>query len=133
MKKIQSSLLCGLVTLMTLFPNVKAHSLKEITKPHLGIYECTEANLGGKDYLDLFSYIHLELKTDGEFVIYYAEKNGEKKWKTGKYEYDRERKTLTLLGKKGSSFTREFPLDSGVLTISVRIGEQTLTLTFEQK
>lgn len=113
------------------FCGCEACSLKEITNPHLGIYECKQAELSGKDYLEYFDYIHLELKPEGEFLLHYREKDGESKEETGKYEYDRETGTLTILGK--GTFQREFSLKEGILTISVPLGAQTLTLTFEQK
>ena len=130
---LKSSLLAGLISLLFLFPSLRESTLTDITMPHLGIYECTEAKLGDNDYLDRFSYIHLELKTGEDFVLYYQEKSGEKKQETGKYSYDREKGTLTLIGGANSFFKREFPLKEGVLTIAVRIGEQNLSLTFEQK
>ncbi len=111
------------------FPNWKG-GLKEIAHPELGIYECTEARLGNADYLRYFSYIHLELKRNGECVFHYAEKDGEKRERRGKYEYDGERGTLLL---KGGSLEREFPLKEGVLTVVLRMGTQTLSLIFEQK
>ncbi len=124
-------MLCGLMTLTILFSGCGTCSLKDIANPHLGIYECTQASLSDKDYLAYFDYIHLELKSEGEFILHYQEKDGESKEETGKYEYDRETGTLTILGK--GTFQREFSLKEGILTISVPIGEQTLTLTFEQK
>lgn len=131
--KLKSSLLAGIVTLLLLFPNFRTGSLTDITKPHLGVYECTEAKLGDADYLDRFSYIHLELKTENEFVLHYCQKSGEKRQESGKYSYDREKEKLTLIGGENGFFKREFPLKEGILTISVRIGEQTLSLKFEQK
>lgn len=131
--RLRSSLLAGLIFLLFFFPNFRLGSIDEITKPHLGVYECTEAKLNDNDLLDRFSYIHLELKTAEDFILYYQEKEGSKKQETGKYEYDREKGSLTLIGGVGGFFKREFPLKEGVLTISVRIGEQTLSLKFEQK
>ena len=130
---LKSSLLAGLISLLWLFPSLRESSLTDITKPHLGVYECTEATLNDNDYLGRFSYIHLELKTEEDFILYYKEKEGEKKQETGKYSYDREKETLTLIGGANGFFKREFPLKEGILTISVRIGEQNLSLKFEQK
>ena len=135
MKTIQlkSSFFAGIATLLLLFPNFRIGSLKDVTKPYLGVYECVEAKLNDTDYLARFSYINLELKAEDEFVLYYCQKDGEKKQETGKYSYDRERGIITLIGDTGGFFKREFPLKEGVLTINVRIGEQTLSLKFEQK
>lgn len=131
MMKLKSGLLCGLMTLTIVCSGCETCSLKDIANPHLGVYECTQADLSGKDYLEYFDYIHLELKPEGEFLLHYRGKEGEPKEETGKYEYDRKSGMLTILGK--GTFQREFSLKEGILTISVPIGEQTLTLTFEQK
>ncbi len=128
---MKCGLLCGILTVMTRFSTCHINSLKDIANPQVGIYECTQAELSGVDCLKNFSYIHLELKADGSFLLHYAEKNGEKKQEAGKYVYDRERKTCTMYGSGG--YKREFPLNEGVLTLSLRIGEKTLTMTFEQK
>ncbi len=131
--KIKSSLLSGILSLFLCFPWVQGDSLKEITQPYLGVYECTQAQLNDTDCLSRFSYIDLELKTNDEFVLYYCEKNGERKQEEGKYHYDTVKQTLTLMGGAGGFFKREFPFKEGVLTIHVRFGEQTLFLKFEQK
>ena len=130
--KIRSAILSGLLALFFCFPIGKGASLKEVTKPYLGVYECTQATYGELDCLTQFSYISIELKEDDSFLLRYKEKNGERKEEEGKYLYDREKETITLLGEKGF-FKREFPLKEGILTITLRIGESTLLLKFEQK
>ena len=131
--KIKSSLLSSILTLFLCFPWIQGDSLKEIAQPYLGVYECTQAQLNDTDFLNRFSYIDLELKTENQFVLYYCEKNGERKQEEGKYRYDAEKQTLTLIGGTGGFFKREFPFKEGILTINVRFGEQTLFLKFEQK
>lgn len=131
MKKVKSGLLCVLIVLTMTFSGCGSSSLKEITNPHCGIYECTQAKLNDKDYLALFSYIRLELKEDGVFILHYRTCDGMPQEETGNYEYDREKGSFTIVGRE--SFQREFFLEEGKLTISVPIGGQTLTLTFEQK
>ncbi len=126
MKNILISALCALILR---FPGWTS-GLKEITLPEVGIYECTQASLGEKDHLEYFSDLHLELKGDGTFVLYYQEKDKDKKQAKGNYRYDRERNVITL---QGGEYKREFPLKEGVLTVTLRIGEKTLMLTFEQK
>ena len=131
--KIKSSLLVGIITLLALFPNFRSGSLKDVAKPHLGIYECTQAKLDGQDYLERFTSIILELKTEDEFVLHYAEKGGAKKQETGKYVYDREAQKIKLMGGAGNFFKHEFPLKEGVLTIELQIGTQALTMRFKHK
>ena len=130
---VKSSILAGIATLFMLFPSIRESSLKDITKPYTGIYQCTEARLGDNDYLDKLEELALELKTDGEFILYYAERNGERKTETGKYVYNKERKTITLIGGIGSFLKREFPLENGELIIEAPIAEKNLLIRFKQK
>ena len=130
--RLKSSLLAGLMAL-AFFPNFRKGELKDVAKPYLGIYECTEAKFNEEDYLNRFSYIHLELKSDETFLLHYCEKGGKKRTEQGKYTYDREKGTVTLQGGVGSFLKREFPLREGILTVVIPFGEQTLGLKFEQK
>ena len=98
----------------------------------MGEYECKSAQLGDKDCLENFSYIRLELKDTQNFTLYYKEKEGEQKEVEGKYLYDKEKSVLMLSDKNGV-FKREFPLNKGILTVSLPIGERNLVLQFEQK
>ena len=52
---MKSFILGALLSCMTLFPSVKDSTLKDITKPYIGEYECKSARLGDKDYLEDFS------------------------------------------------------------------------------
>ena len=133
MNRIKSSILSGILTLFLSVSLFGKSSLKEITKPYLGVYECTQAQLNNVDCLDRFSYINLELKSDNEFTLYYCEKNGEGKQESGKYQYDANKQKLTLTGGVGGFFKREFPLKEGILTITIPLGEKTLSFKFEQK
>ena len=129
---MKSFILAGLLSLISLFPNVKDSTLKDIAKPHLGQYECKRAQLGDKDCLENFSYIRLELTDKENFILYYKEKEGKQKEIEGKYVYDKNRSVLTFSDKKGV-FKREFPLDKGILTISMPLGDKILILQLEQK
>ena len=130
MKKVKSSLAAGLAALLLSCASVVKGELKDITKPYLGMYECTEARMGDNEYLDRFSYIHLELKADERFILYYREKDGEKQTKEGRYKYDKEKGVISL---QGGGLQREFPFADGVLMMVVPLGGQTIRLKFEQK
>jgi hypothetical protein len=130
MKKVKSSLLAGISALFLACSRGGKGDLKEIVKPYLGVYECTDARVGERAYLDRFSKLDLELKENGEFIVYYCEKDGKPQTQTGRYEYDKERETLTL---QGGGIKRAFPLQCGVLTVVIPIGGQTIHLKFEQK
>ena len=129
---IKSSAFVGAMTLTMLFGGMRASSLKEIEKPYLGVYECIEAKLGERDCLERFDELSLELKSDGTFLLYYKECNRERKRETGQYKYDPDKKTLTLV-RRGDFIKREFPLEKGILTVTVRMGDKLLNMHFEQK
>ena len=134
--KLKSSILASACALLALFPNLspsKNGSLKEIVKPYLGVYECKNAQLGEKDLLAEFSYIHLELKDKGEFILYYNENEGKKIKTRGKYTYDEKTQTITMEFADGKSFKRDFPLKNGQLIVSLPLGKEQLCLIFEQK
>ena len=129
---MRSFILSGLLSLMMLFPNLRESTLKDIAKPYLGEYECKSAQLGKKDLLENFSYIRIELKDSENFTLYYKEKEGKGKEVEGKYVYDKEKELLMLADKSGV-YKRGFPLNEGILTISLPMGEKNLVLKFEQK
>lgn len=133
MKKIflKTPAVAGILSLLLLLPAVKHSPLTDITKPYLGEYECKQARLGETDYLQLFSYIKLELKKDGNYTLHYKEKAGKKKTVNGKYRYDAEKKALIF--KEEGGVEREFALTKGQLSVLVPLGEKTLFLIFEQK
>jgi hypothetical protein len=131
MKKLRCALSAGVAALLLSLSNAGKGDLKEITKPYLGEYECTQALLGENDYLKLFSYITCELKDKGVFTISYKSVDGKKKEIDGEYEYVKERKVLLVKDKKG--YQREYPLENGRFTVIVPYGNKTLHLTFEQK
>ena len=129
---MKSFILAGLLSLTCLFPDIKDSTLKDITKPYIGQYECKSAQLGKKDCLENFSYIRLELKDEENFILYYKEKEGKEKEIEGKYVYDKNKSVLIFSDKKGG-FKREFPLNKGMLTVSLPLGDKILILKLEQK
>ena len=131
--KIKSSLLVGAGVLLFSFSNVKTGELTDIAKPYLGVYDCTQAQWNEEDKLALFDDLKLELKDKGEYVLYYKEKGKKTKKVKGKYRYDKERKSITLCLPNGPCIRRNFPLQKGVLTITVPYKNNTLHLQFEQK
>ena len=125
-------MLAGVVTLLFALPNFSKGDLKDIAKPYLGVYECKEATLNGKDFLDEYEYIHLELKPYGKFVDHLCEKGKKKKEVSGKYVYDREKGEFRVSG-AGNIFKRKFVLQEGVLQVYLQLGKKNLLLKFEQK
>ena len=131
--RLKSSVLSGILSLFLFAPSFRASGLKEITKPYLGTYDCTEARLSETEYLSSFEYIRLELKPKGEFIIYCKKKGGKEFRENGNYKYDAKRNVITLIGGAGNILKREFPLSNGNLIVEVPLGEKNLFLKFEQK
>ena len=135
MKKItlKSSVVASLATLALLMPNIKNKELTDITKPHLGFYECEYARLSGEELLEDFDYIRLELKADGNFEISYCKKGGKAQKESGKYQYDKKKESVTFYLSDANAFKRTFPLKDGVMDIALRFGGKTLNAKFKQK
>ena len=138
MKKnlLKSSLLSGLITLLLLSPwwtAMRSGTLTDISKPYLGVYECQSAQYNGKDLLEDFSYIRLELAKDDCFTIYFQEKDGKARKAKGKYHYNTQRETITMYTQDFASIKREFPLQKGILLVEFPIGGKTVFLKFKQK
>ena len=130
---LKASLLSVLCSLTMLLSGWKNSSLKDITKPYLGEYECTQAILGKENYLDRMAFISLNLGKDNQFVLSFCEKGKTKQTLQGKYSYDKDKQVIIFENEKWNVFAREFPLKNGELYIHIRIGKQTLLLRFEQK
>ena len=133
--KLRSSILAGFTILLLLFPwfgSWKTLSLKDITKPYLGVYECHEAKLGEEDCLQNFDYIRLELKRKGLFVLSYQTKGGESKEEKGRYEYEKETQSIIFQAEAMPFIKRQFPLKEGKLIIIVSLGGKNLKMRFEQ-
>ena len=133
--KLRSSIFVGLTLLLMLFPwlqSWKVSSLKDITKPYLGVYECREAKLDEIDYLDKFDYIRLELQRKNRCLFTYKIKGEKSKQERGNYEYDKRNQTITFQAEGMPFLKKQFPLRDGELTILVTFGGKTLKMRFEQ-
>ena len=132
---VKSSILAGVLALLAVLPwfrSIKTAQLIDVTKPYLGRYECTMATLGEKDLLQNYAYIDLELETEKEFTLYYREKEGKVRQTHGRYKYDKTKSAISITGLKGLILNRPFPLENGVLTISVPLRGKMLVMRFEQ-
>lgn len=128
---IKSSILAGLCALCAIG---KSTSLKDIAKPYLGEYECKQAIYGGKDYLETFTYIRLELQSENRFVLTYCDKLLNKKNQVeGKFSFDEQTNSITLQVGEEDCIKRQFSLKDGVLLVITTIGNKILQLRFEQK
>ena len=132
---LKSSFMAVLAMLLLCFPwwnTVKTQPLADLTKPYLGMYECRLAQLNEKNLLDDFSYIRLELKKGGACVLYAKDKAGEEKRVDGEYIYNKEKESISFSVETLSFIKREFPMKQGVIFITLRQGDKTLLMQFQQ-
>ena len=97
-------------------------SLKDISKPYTGLYECKTLSIGGRDMTDTFESVTLELKGDGSYEIFYRTTTGKEGGYEGEYTLDEERKEITFSARKGArqqSFT--FPYEKGAVYIDYNL------------
>ena len=131
--KLKYSFCAALAAILFVLPACANGSLKDVTKPYLGEYECESATLGERDYTNDFSFIRLELKEKGDFNLYYQTKNGQKGEESGTYTYDEKEQTLTISYGELGVLKRKFPLINGEIFITLPIGSKTLSMKFTRK
>ena len=108
-------------------------NLTEITRPYLGVYECEQLLFDGKDLLDDFKYIKIELKSDGEMLVHFSDKQGKKSSVSARYEYDEQVELLTVSTQMGTkTIKRSFPLKNGELYVHITYETKTLSMKFVQ-
>lgn len=132
MLRIKSPVLVGLCALCMACAPIKSE-LKDISQTHLGFYECENATLSGDGLMDKFDYVRLELKADETFVLFYRKTGEKEKKQFGTYSYDREKGEICLGKGENNAFKRTFPLQDGVMHVTVRLGGKTLQMQFKQK
>ncbi len=128
--KLRTSVLSGICSLFLLFSSLPKSTLKDISKPYLGVYECTRVTIGSKDCKEDFSCLRLELKNEEDFLLLYKDTLGNEKRMEGKYRYENGK--IVFL-ERGTGKARAFPLENGLLTVSVPMGGKTLIVQFERK
>ena len=136
MVKIRSSFVVGLLSVLFAFPFLGVMctgSLFDVAKPYLGEYECVQAEWDGRDMLQDYVFIRLELKGDNTFVLHSKDQGGTMRKEVGVYQYDGEHKSVTMQLQSFRFFKKEFSLDKGVLTIELPVGGKNVLLKFKQR
>ena len=132
-KRFFKTLCCAFaVSALLSCANVKDGSLEDITKPYLGEYHCISATLGDREYVDDFSFITLDLKKDGAFVLRYETKEGIKGEQSGEYVYDKESETVTFSIGGKNPLKKRFPLKDGKIQIDFRVGKKMFNVKLQQ-
>ena len=109
------------------------NTLTEITRPYLGMYECKQLLMDGESKLEDFKSIKIELKSNGQMLLYFEDRKGQKGKASAEYEYDEKSQTITVYTSVGSQkLKRTFPLKNGELFVHLIYETRTVTLKFEQ-
>ena len=131
---IKTFLVTLLCSISMAFGGWKDQSLKDVTKPYLGEYECTQSLFNGEECLQNFDYITLTLKKDNKFTLCFCEKGKSKKTtQKGKFAYNPQTQTIVLKSVWYKGMEREFPLQDGELSVTIGLGNNTLSMKFKQK
>lgn len=129
MKRLRIVLLFPVVFLLCACEVQELTSLKEISRPYEGVYECETLTIGGREAKDHFELIRLELKRDGTFRLFYQTAEGAEGGYDGTYEANEEGVTFT--GRSGAfrpTFT--FPFEEGKIVITYLLGDELLYCVF---
>lgn len=125
-----AAVLCALLALCGCSVE-KMSTLPELAKPYLGMYECKELKIGGKDFSENFEKIVLELDYGGGFTLFYRDKTGGEGGYSGDYRADPEGEKITFSAKTGlrtSSYT--FPMKNGKIVVDYNFHGKLLHAVF---
>lgn len=112
----------------------KSGSLKSITKPYIGEYECVEARFGEQDLLEKYDFIIISLIDDEKMEVSFKPKDGKKKTFEGAYEVNPETREFTgEVGILGVRFKESTKIENGKFTITKLIFSMPLILNFKMK
>ncbi len=104
-------------------------SLKDLSRPYTGEYECRKLLLGGEDLLSRFESVRLTLGLHGDFVLSYRDTEGGEGSFSGKYTLAGD--TLTLRANAGGrELSYEFPYSDGKVIGRLQMGGKLLLLEF---
>lgn len=93
-------------------------SLEDLSMPYCGVYECERLELGGKNLLEDFDFVRLELAYSGDFALTYRTRAGGKGTLGGTYRVDTGKEEISFSCTFGvRSVSRTFPMPKGSILI----------------
>lgn len=109
-------------------------SIKSLTHPYAGEYECVEAKFGEKDLLESYEYIKITFLDAEKFEISYKPKDGQKRSFESNYTVDEGTRELTgELGIFGYKFREKIKIEHGEFTITKTMMNKPLIIKFKMK
>jgi len=129
--KLKTILIFPILTLiLLLFPACDAAvngSVKSLTHPYIGEYECVEGKLGEADLLEKYDYIKFNILDDKTFEMIYKQKEGN-------YSVNEETREITgEIGIFGYKFRESIKIEKGKFTITKNIMGKPLIIKFKMK
>lgn len=114
--------------------NGASGSLKAITKPYIGEYECVAARLGESDLLEKYEFIKITLLDDEKMEVSFKPKGGAKKSFEGGYKVNEETREFTgEVGIFGVKFKEATKIENGKFTLTKLIFNTPLIMNFKMK
>lgn len=104
-------------------------TLRDISRPYAGEYQCKKLQLGGEDLLPRFEFIKLKLDAYGKFALSYADCEGGESGYSGGYRIEDGEITFTAAA-EGAERSYVFPYDEGTVRIRLLMGEKLLYAEF---
>lgn len=131
-------LVCIVLSLLLLvFPACEmdaSGSVKSLTKPYIGEYECVEGKLGETDLLEKYEYIKITLIDDEKLEVNFKPKNGSHHSFEGEYTIDEATREFTgEAGILGYKFREQVIIENGEFVITKLIMSKPLVLKFKMK
>lgn len=135
MKKIMR---VGLLSLAIAFPLLSSGcdleemtSLKDISKPYVGEYQCRKLTLAGEDELDRFEEVKLNLGYDGKFQLSYVDAEGGEDAYEGSYTLYTAQSTVKFSAEtQGKEATYVFPYERGKIVMELLMNGKLLYAEF---
>lgn len=109
-------------------------SVKALTSPYIAEYECVEARLGEKNFLEKYDFIKITLLDKEQLEVSFKPKNGEKRVFRGAYSVDEKTRELSgEIGILGFKHKEKVTVKNGEFLIKKNIGSRPLIMKFSIK
>lgn len=109
-------------------------SIKSLTKPYMGVYECVEAKFGDTDLLETYEYVKITFLDTEKFEVSYKPKNGQKRAFESNYTVDEKTRELTgEIGIFGYKFREKIKIENGEFTITKTMMNKPLVIKFKMQ
>jgi hypothetical protein len=107
-------------------------TLKEISTPYVGYYQCKTLRIGSKDFADTLN-ARLEVRSDGTLTLIWRSLFGTEQTMQFAYEYDEKAQAFFLTVPDGKGKKRVcMPYEKGSITLSENLSGKAFFIEFTQ-